>query len=243
VLRGTPSIFTVIAFGILSTACGSKLSNEQAFALVADSPLFKREYVSQLSFGERCDGVAVAATNAESYVREKHADMVLLAEEGLLKLDEPYIVHPTWHWQNPPALCIRRLKEIARATNDEAAVMRTYYHWTVSVTPKGRELGIPLKGGEVTVATKVLEQITDLTEAEDGAVEARYRWRWAPTKLGEAAPKLLAALAERSKRPFGTARLVKEGDTWIVASVSDTSKEVTQRPEEPIDVPRRKGSF
>jgi hypothetical protein len=222
-LRGT---MLLAAMMIWAPGCDSGPSRDEARALVAASPLFRKDYTTRLAFGEQCDGMTIASSDANAYLREKHADYVLLATNGLLKLTDPYIVHPSWWWQNPPAICVKALEQISRETNREAAVMRTYYYWSAAVTEKGRMLRIPEGGGDVMIATKEIQQITELAKEEDGRLEARYRWRWAPSPVGEAAPQLVEALTTRSRQMFGTARLTRGDKGWQVVEVSDTSRYV-----------------
>jgi hypothetical protein len=152
-----------------------------------------------------------------------YPEYVLLAEQGLIKISGLIEVHPNWWWQNPPAACVRAMKEIARTSNELASQQRTYYYWTSTPTTKGTEIGIPAKGGEIVIASKELEQVTGIEKAEDDFFDATYWWKWTPTKIGQTAPRLIEHQTKKSRTLAGTARLQKQDNGWTVLSVSDQS--------------------
>jgi hypothetical protein len=217
-LRG---LFVLAA--LLCWGCGSAPTIQEAASLVGASPLFKKEYKANITFGERCDGLAVPPGSPKAYMDKMYPDYVFLADQGLIKITPAFEVHPNWWWQKPPAVCVREMKRIAQTSNEIASQQRTYYMWTASPTEKGTSLGIPAAGGEVVIASKELEQVTGVEEVEDDVFDATYWWRWAPSKIGESTPALIDHLTKKSKTMSGAARLQKQDGGWTVLSVSDQS--------------------
>jgi hypothetical protein len=214
---------SVLLAAILCCSCGSAPSTEETVALLASSPLFKKEYKARIEFGEHCDGLAVAPGSPEAYMEKMYPEYLRLAEQGFIKITTAIDTHPNWWWQNPPAICVREMKKIAATSNEIASQQRTYYYWTSAATPKGNELGIPPKGGEIVLASKEVEQVTGIEKTEDELFEATYWWKWSPTKIGQAVPKLIEYQTKKSKTLSGTARLQNKDDGWTIVSVSDQS--------------------
>jgi hypothetical protein len=214
---------TIVLLAALSCACSSKPTPEEARAALAASPMFKKDYTARIEFGEHCEGMAVASFSPDAYMLKTYPEYLMLAEQGFIKISQAVEAHPNWWWQNPPAVCVRAMKEIARTSNEVASQMRTYYYWTSAPTKKGTEAGIPEKGGEVVLASKEIEQLTGVEATEKGDFEATYWWRWSPSAIGQAVPKLMDIQTKKSKTLAGTARLQKQDGTWQVLSVSDQS--------------------